>query len=97
MNYKIVRSGEKIMKISQAIGLVAIGTLLFQMADIARSNYVSDRDTATNQLSPAKYSPAEIDRSNRERAKDYAFLYNNPSLEEPMYQQLTKTAPKSQP
>jgi hypothetical protein len=83
------------MKMSQAMGIVTIGTLLFHVADIAKSAYVQDRELTGNQLSPAKYSPAEIDRSNRERAKDYAFLYNNPSLEEPMYQQLSKTAPKS--
>jgi hypothetical protein len=84
------------MKMSQAIGIVTIGTLLFHAADIAKSAYIQDRELANTHLNHDKLSPAEIDRSNREQAKDYAFLYNNPSLEEPMYQKLSKTAPKSQ-
>jgi hypothetical protein len=83
------------MKMSQAIGIVTIGTLLFHVADIAKSKYMQDRELAGNHLSHDKHSPAEIDRSNRERAKNYAFLYNNPSLEEPMYQKLSQTASKS--
>jgi hypothetical protein len=83
------------MKMSQAMVMVTIGTLLFHIADIAKSTYVHDRELTRGHLSQDQHSPAEIDRSNRERAKDYAFLYNNPSLEEPMYQKLSKTAPKS--
>ncbi len=79
------------MKTSQAIGIVAVGTLLFQFADIGKSAYLRSRDVSDSQRIHQQQSPAEIDRANRERAKDYAFLYNNPSLEEPMYQKLTKT------
>ncbi len=39
-------------------------------------------------------SPAEIDIANRELAKDRAFLYDDPSLEKPIYNQLTKEAGK---
>ena len=83
------------MKTSQAIGIVAVGTLLFQIADIGKSVYLRGRDVSDSQRIQQQQSPAEIDRANRERAKDYAFLYNNPSLEEPMYQKLTKTASKT--
>jgi hypothetical protein len=82
------------MKTSQAIGIVAIGTLLFQLADIGKSVYLRGRDVSDSQRIQQQQSPAEIDRANREQAKDYAFLYNNPSLEEPMYQKLTKTTSK---
>lgn len=95
MNYEIVSLGEKIMNMSKAIGIVTAGTLIFYVVDIAKSGYVRDRDIATNQGNHEQQSPAQIDRSNRERAKDYAFLYNNPSLEEPMYQKLSKTATKA--
>ena len=81
------------MKTSQAIGIVALGTLLFQIADIGKSVYLRGRDVSDSQRIGQQQSPAEIDRANREQAKDYAFLHNNPSLEEPMYQKLTKTAP----
>ncbi len=81
------------MKTSQAIGIVAVGTLLFQIADMGKSVYLHGRDVSDSQRIQQQQSPAEIDRANRERAKDYAFLYNNPSLEEPMYQKLTKTTP----
>ena len=81
------------MKTSQAIGIVAVGTLLFQIADIGKSVYLRGRDVSDSQRIQQQQSPAEIDRANREQAKDYAFLHNNPSLEEPMYQKLTKTAP----
>lgn len=83
------------MKTSQAIGIVAIGTLLFQAADIGKSAYLRSRDVSDSQRIQQQLSPAEIDRANREQAKDYAFLYNNPSLEEPMYQKLSKTATHS--
>ena len=79
------------MKTSQAIGIVALGTLLFQIADIGKSVYLRGRDVSDSQRIGQQQSPAEIDRANREQAKDHAFLYNNPSLEEPMYQKLTKT------
>ncbi len=82
------------MKTSQAIGIVAVGTLLFQVADIGKSAYLQGRDVSDSQRIQQHQSPAEIDRANREQAKDYAFLYNNPSLEEPMYQKLTKTNSK---
>ena len=83
------------MKTSQAIGIVAVGTLLFQIADIGKSVYLRGRDVSDSQRIQQQQSPAEIDRANREQAKDYAFLYNNPSLEEPMYQKLTKTTAQS--
>jgi hypothetical protein len=82
------------MKTSQAIGIFAVGTLLFQLADIGKSVYLRGRDVSDSQRMQQQQSPAEIDRANREQAKDYAFLYNDPSLEEPMYQKLTKTASK---
>jgi hypothetical protein len=81
------------MKTSQAIGIVAVGTLLFQVADISKSAYLRSKDVSDSQRMQQQQSPAEIDRANREQAKDYAFLYNNPSLEEPMYQKLTKMTP----
>ncbi len=42
----------------------------------------------------SQQSPAEIDIANRELAKDRAFLYDDPSLEKPIYNQLTKEAGK---
>jgi hypothetical protein len=79
------------MKISQAVGIIIAGTLILQIADFAISAYVQDRNIAKNQRIRQQQSPAEIDRSNRELAKDYAFLHDNPSLEEPTYQKLSKT------
>jgi hypothetical protein len=42
----------------------------------------------------SQQSPAELDIANRELAKDKAFLYDDPSLEKPIYNQLTKEAGK---
>jgi hypothetical protein len=95
MNYKIaglVRG--KNMKISQAVGLVVSGTLILQLAGMAISAYVHDRDIAKNQKIEQQKTPAEIDRSHRELAKDYAFLHDNPTLEEPTYQKLNQAAKK---
>ncbi len=85
------------MKISQAVGIVIAGTLILQIADLAISAYVQDRDIAKNQRIYQQQSPAEIDQSNRELAKDSAFLHDNPSLEEPTHQKLSQTPTKLQP
>ena len=82
------------MKMSQAVGIVIAGTLIFQVADIAKSAYLHNKDVAIDQPNHQQKTSAQIDQSNREQAKDYAFLHNNPSLEEPMYQKLSKTAVK---
>jgi hypothetical protein len=45
---------------------------------------------AEQRQNTSQQSPAEIDIANRELAKDRAFLYDDPSLEKPIYNQLTK-------
>jgi hypothetical protein len=88
MNYKIVKVGVKNMNMFQAVGIVTAGTLFFQITDIGKSVYLRGRDLSQTQRIQSKKTPVEIDRSHRELAKDYAFLHNNPNLEEPMYQRL---------
>jgi formylmethanofuran dehydrogenase subunit E len=76
------------MNMFQAVGIVTAGTIFFQIADIGKSVYLEGRDLSETQRIQSKKTSFEIDRSNRELAKDYAFLHNNPNLEEPMYRKL---------
>jgi hypothetical protein len=65
-------------------GMLGLATL----AGIGIAKKAEQRQNFTQQ------SPAELDIANRELAKDRAFLYDDPSLEKPIYNQLTKEAGK---
>jgi hypothetical protein len=55
---------------------------------------ISIANKAEQHQNLSQQSPAEIDIANRELAKDRAFLYDDPSLEKPIYNQLKKDAGK---
>ena len=70
----------------QLIILGIIGLAIF--AGIGIANKTEQHQNLSQQ------SPAEIDTANRELAKDRAFLFDDPSLEKPIYDRLTKEAGK---
>ncbi len=70
----------------QGVILGILGLSIF--AGIGFVNKAEERQNISQQ------TPAEIDIANRELAKDRAFLYDDPSLEKPIYNQLTKEAGK---
>jgi formylmethanofuran dehydrogenase subunit E len=81
------------MSTLQAVTIVTLGTLVFQIADIGKSVYVRGRDVSQSQRINNHKSAAEIDRSNRELAQNHAFLHNNPKTEEPTSHKLSQTPP----
>ncbi len=73
---------------TQGFGILILGLAIFEIATIAKIN-------EQQQQSRAQLTAPQLDLVNRELAKDEAFLYDNPSLEEPIYKRLTGTIEKS--
>jgi hypothetical protein len=73
---------------TQCFGILILGLAVFQIATILKIN-------EQQQQNRAQLTANQLDIVNRELAKDEAFLYDNPSLEEPIYKRLTGTIEKS--
>jgi hypothetical protein len=72
---------------TQGFGILILGLIVFEIATLFKIN-------EQQQQNRAQLTANQLDIVNRELAKDEAFLYDNPSLEEPIYKRLTGTIKK---
>jgi hypothetical protein len=71
----------------QGIGFLIVGVVVFQ-------TIISTKKAEQQHQQHGQLSAAQVELANRELAKDRAFLYDDPNLEESIYKRLMKEAEK---